>query len=211
MDEYERRYLGAEGAIHREKRVSRRTFAILGTIAGGVGVLSGLSFVAAATGDPQGLGAGIGAGLLSVFLLVLGAATSVSRVVVGTRELRVPIGVRDRRIPLTAITSTSIGAISQARLRADVAADGAELAAVYGADRYVRVAWTDAEARARITWIGSDTPEVLRAAIEQARAGAAPSGVRVAADVEASEPSDAGHAAEPAEADTAELADERKV
>lgn len=169
-DEYERAYLAGDEAVHREKRVSRGTFRALAALSGAFAVLAVVCLGAYATGDPQGLGGALilgGIGAMNAFLAV---TLSVARTVVTPRELRFMVGLRNRIVPLTAITETSTGVIDASTIRAQVAREGAEVASIFSAGGgYVRVAWTDETQRARVTWIGSDDPASLRAAIDRAR------------------------------------------
>ncbi|MDQ3033474.1 MAG: hypothetical protein M3Y87_13730 [Myxococcota bacterium] len=168
-DDYEARYLGADDAIHREKRTSRTVFALTSTIATLLGGLGTIGMIAGATGDPQGLIVGAGMLGLAAFVGVLGITESVGRVVVAPGELRVSHGLRDTRIPLSSVSSTALGTFD-AQVKFKAAADRAR---VFGpskvGDGYVRVAWTDASGTAHVGWIASDDPEALRAAIERAR------------------------------------------
>jgi hypothetical protein len=186
-DEYERAYLGGDEALHREKRVSRQTFGILTTIAVGLGAMAAVSMAAFVSGDPQGLGGAVLLGGIAALNGVLGVALAVTRTVVTPRELRFMVGLRNRTIPLSAITATSIRPTQPTTIRADVAADAAELSAIFGAGQHVRVAWTDESGKARVLWLGSDDAPRLCAAIDRARASTAPPPTRVASDAGASD------------------------
>jgi hypothetical protein len=169
-DEFERQYLGGDEAVHREKRISRGTFGGLAALSGGLGLLGTLSLAAFASGDPQGLGGALILGGLAAMNAFLAVTLSVARVAVTPRDIRFMVGLRSRVVPMSAIGETSVGTLDPKTLRNDVAADRAEMASIFSSiGGYVRLAWTDETGRARVSWIGSDQPEVLRAAIERHR------------------------------------------
>jgi hypothetical protein len=183
-DEYERRHMGSDGAVHRERTRSRTAFALLAGLAGILGALAVVSLAAGFSGDVQGWGGAAIMAFLAVSTAFFSIAGTVGRTVVTKSELRVNLALMDRKVPLASIEDLSIHPFeitSRAKQRAD-------RALVFGAgeigSRYVRVAYADG-AETRVIWIASDTPDALIAAIEEGRASAGPA-VRVA-DVETDE------------------------
>ncbi len=180
-DEYERRYMGGDEAVHREKRVSRRVFAFM-TIIAVIPLLLALVSLAAFvfSGDRQGLGGAVLMGAFALMFGVLAVALPVARTIVTKSDLRFMVGLRMMRVPLASITELSLGTIDPGTMRFTVAKERAHVASIFeprGA--YVRVIWHDATGKPQTAWIGSDAPEELRAAIERARSMGGGSHVRV--------------------------------
>jgi hypothetical protein len=192
-DLYEREHLGSGEAIHRERSSSRATFRLLGGMSGLLGLFSMGALAAGFSGDPQGFGGAILMGGLALVVAAAAVLGTVMRIVVTRTELRVQVGLVEQRVPLASITQLSVVPFGEAATRFRAIRRGAQFFAPSKGERVVVLEWTDADGKARTTFVANDQPEVLVDVLERAR-GAGPR-VRVAAD--AGTPDDT--AAEPAE------------
>lgn len=162
-DAYEARYMG-DGAIvlHRERARGRPWWHAL--FAASAGVLVAAPLVA---------GAPIWAALPGVAVLAASwAMMTVLRVAVTTRAVHVQLGPFGPTIPIAGVESvetTSVNLLWHG-WGVHLALDGTWCFTLPTATKKaVRIVWSDAKGRRRKTLVSSDTPDVLKQAIERAR------------------------------------------
>ncbi len=164
-DDYERDYMDGDGAMYREKHVSKLFSALmllpaLAAAAGGI--------AAAVQGDFAGAGAlavgALGAGTAGVFF-------SVMRTIVTPSELRVQYGTLGPTVELSSIRSVEVvrlNAMTRLAIGPKIWPEGWRYV-FPGATHGVRVVYQDGKRTKTIT-IAADDPEALAAAIHQSSA-----------------------------------------
>lgn len=164
-DDYERDYMDGDGAVYREKHVSKLFSALmllpaLAAAAGGI--------AAAVQGDFAGAGAlavgALGAGTAGVFF-------SVMRTIVTPSELRVQYGMLGPTVELSSIRSVEVvrlNAMTRLAIGPKIWPEGWRYV-FPGATHGVRVVYQDGKRTKTIT-IAADDPEALAAAIHQSSA-----------------------------------------
>lgn len=164
-DDYERDYMDGDGAVYREKHVSKLFSALmllpaLGAAVGGI--------AAAVQGDFAAAGAlavgAVGAGTAGVFF-------SVMRTIVTPTELRVQYGTLGPTVELSSIRSVEVvrlNAMTRLAIGPKIWPEGWRYV-FPGATHGVRIVFQDGKRTKTIT-IAADDPEALAAAIHQSSA-----------------------------------------
>ena len=161
-DDYERDYMGGEGAVYREKHVSR-LFSML---------LLAPALMALAGGIALGVQGEVG-GAISMGVGALGASTaalffSVMRITVTATELSVQYGTLGPTVKLSSVQSVEVielSAMTRLAIGPKIWPEGWRYV-FPGATRGVRVVYRDGKRTKTIT-IAADDPEALAAAIRQ--------------------------------------------
>lgn len=163
-DPYERQYMKGEGAVlHRDRMVAGKVFNLfllaVGSVSIGVPLLAGAPWVTTL----------LSASILAMVWLFFG----VLRTTVSERSVNVQYGLIGPRIPVQAITALEVVDYDWTQYGGWGIRRGPEgwMYNMMGdGGRAVRIEWTDAKGRSKVTFVGTRGADRLGEAIERARA-----------------------------------------